>query len=64
MAKVKTVEASYGTSVEFQGVWHKFQFSMALDVEDGDNVADVKSKLWNTVVLEVQKQIEQLVGEE
>lgn len=58
------IEATYGTSVEIKGLWHKFSFSMKVALEDGDDVSLAKEKLWNTVIAEVEKQITALVGGE
>ena len=61
MAKVKEMEASYGTSAEIGGMWHKFQFSMKVELADDEDLQETKEKLWNTVQLEVEKQVQELI---
>lgn len=61
MAKVSKIEASYGTSAEIKGMWHKFQFSMEIELAEDDNLEENKEKLWNTVQFEVEKQVEDLI---
>jgi len=61
MAKVKSFKAEYGMSVELGGVWNKFYCGIELELENGDDTQDVKKKAWNTVVLEVEKQVEDAV---
>ena len=63
MAKVTKIEATYGTSAEIKGMWHKFSFSMEVELADDDNLDENREKLWNTVQLEVEKQVEELIGE-
>lgn len=61
MAKVKTFGATYGTSVEINTVWHKIQASIEVEIEEGDDIEHVKAMCHNTVQLEVQKQLEDLI---
>ena len=61
MAKVKEVSVESGISVEVApNMWHKFRFGMTLEVEDGDNMDEVKRKAWNTCHSEVEKQVKEV----
>lgn len=62
MAKVKEVTASYGASAEINGVWHKFQFGITVEIEDGDDTNKVKEMCWNTCQVEVEKQFNEVIG--
>lgn len=62
MAKVKTIGASYGISFEFQNSWHKFNSSIEVELEEGDNISKVKEMAYNTVKNEVVKQVDELVN--
>jgi hypothetical protein len=61
MSKVSKVEATYGTSAEIKGMWHKFSFSMEVELATDDDLQEVREKLWNTVQIEVEKQVEELI---
>lgn len=61
MAKITSVKAEYGVSMEIRGVWHKVLFAMEVQPEKADNVDDVKKKLWNTVEIEIEKQINEII---
>jgi len=61
MVKVRSFKAEYGMSVELNGVWNKFYCGIELELENEDDTQDVKKKAWNTVVLEVEKQVEDAV---
>jgi hypothetical protein len=60
MPKVKEIQASVGSSAEIRGVWYKFQFSITLEIEEGDDLAEVKRKAWNTCNDEVIKQLDEI----
>lgn len=63
MAKIISFRAEYGTSVEIKGIWHKLYAAIEVAPESDDEPMDqVKEKAWNTVVHEVEKQIEDIVG--
>lgn len=62
MAKVKSFKAEFGTSAEIKGVWYKFNSGIELDIEPGDDMEDVKNRAWNTVIQEVEKQMNDLVN--
>ena len=57
MAKVKTFKAEYGMSIEIRGVWHKFGCSVEVEAEPDDDPVKLKEKTWNTVLLEIEKQV-------
>lgn len=63
MAKVKSFKASYGISAEMQGIWHKFESGIEIEVEPEDNLDDVKRKAWNTVKHEVEKKVLEVAEE-
>lgn len=56
MAKVTSFGSTFGMSLEIKGVWHKFQSSITIEPEEGDDMEEVKKKAHNTVQLEVEKQ--------
>ena len=60
MAKVKTFTSGYGFSGSINGQWHKFNTEITIEIEPGDNIAEIKEKAWNTCYQEVEKQIQQL----
>lgn len=62
MAKVKELSASCGVSAEINGVWHKFNFGITVEVEKGDNTSKIKEMLWDTCYVEVEKQIKSITG--
>ena len=57
MAKVKTFAAEYGMSIEIRGVWHKFSCKIEAETEPGDDLINLKEKTWNTVLMEIEKQV-------
>ena len=44
MAKVKTFTAGYGFSGSINGQWHKFNTEITIEIEPGDNIAEIKEK--------------------
>lgn len=58
MAKVTKFESRYGISLELNEVWYKFQAGIEIELEDGDNIPEVKKKAHDTVQLEVEKQLQ------
>ncbi|WMU07969.1 hypothetical protein vBCtySFA88_00037 [Clostridium phage vB_CtyS-FA88] len=63
MAKLKSIRCEYGTSFQtggLNGVWHKVGCTVELELEDKDNTKKVKEMAWNTVVEEIEKQIEDI----
>lgn len=62
MARVLSFRAEYGTSVEVKGVWHKLYAAVEVAPEGDEDVAEVKEKAWNTVVTEIENQIEDIIG--
>lgn len=67
MPKMKSFKTEYGISLEIDGVWHKFYAGVEIEVENGDKTDDIKKKAWNTVINEVEKQIDEtrkhIIGE-
>jgi hypothetical protein len=61
MAKVKSFRAETGVSVELKGQWYKFYTAIELELEEGDDTAEVKKKAWNTVHAEIEKQFTELL---
>ena len=61
MARVKSFGSTFGMSMEIQGVWYKFQSSIEIEIDEGDDVAAVKDKAHKTVQLEVEKQVQETV---
>ena len=45
MAKVKTFTAGYGFSGSINGQWHKFNTEITIEIEPGDNIAEIKEVL-------------------
>lgn len=60
MAKVKSFKAEFGSSAEIKGVWYKFYSGIELELEPGDDTEDVKERAWNTVIREIEKQMEEV----
>lgn len=63
MAKVTRFRAGYGLSAEINGIWHKFNAEIEIEMENGDDVQEQKRKAWNTVIAEVEKQVEEALQE-
>lgn len=61
MAKVTKFTSSFGMSLDIQNVWHKFHCGIEIEIEEGDNIEEVKKKAHNTVHLEVEKQIQKAI---
>lgn len=59
--KVKSFKAESGVSVEINKQWYKFYSGIEVTVEDGDDVAEVKRKAWNTVNTEIEKQVREVL---
>jgi hypothetical protein len=57
MAKLKSFRAEAGISLDIKGTWYKFYCGVELEMEEGDNSAEVKQKAWNTVHQELEKQV-------
>lgn len=60
MAKLKEFSASYGTTIERNGVYHKLSASVTIEMEEGDKSDQVKDMAWNTVYTEIEKQLRDL----
>jgi hypothetical protein len=60
MAKVLSFRAEFGTSIEVDGVWYKLYAAIEVAPEGDETLADVKDKAWNTVVDEVEKQVDEI----
>ena len=61
MAKVVLFGVGYGVSIEHKGVWHRFDCKIDMQIEENDALADVKTKAWNTVYAEVEKQFKNAI---
>lgn len=61
MARVESFEVEYGLSIEHKGVWHRFGCKINTTVEPDDSLAEVKTKAWNTVYAEVEKQFKNVI---
>ena len=59
MAKVKSFTTSFGISAEIKGFWQKFNCTVEVEPEEGDNLDEIKNTAWNTVIREVEKQVEE-----
>lgn len=63
MAKVQKIDVESGVSIETApNVWYKFKYGMTVEIEEGDNLSDVKRKAWNTAHDEIAKQVADLQG--
>jgi hypothetical protein len=58
MAQVKTFRAEFGSSVEIRKVWYKFTAAIELELTPDDDPPEVIEKAWNTVINEVEIQLE------
>ena len=61
MPKIKGFKTGYGLSVEIKGVWHKLNCEIELELLEGEDFPSTKEKAWNTVVDEVEKQIQRII---
>lgn len=61
MAKVVAFAAEYGVSAELRGHWHRFSARVEVAVEDSDEPSEVMKKAWNTVISEVEKQVQEVI---
>jgi len=61
MAKVKSFKAETGLSLQIKDVWYKFYCGIELELEPDDDVATVKKKAWDTVSVEVEKQMKEVI---
>lgn len=59
--KVKSYRAEAGVSVEIKGNWYKFYNAIEVELDELDNVQEAKEKAWNTVHLELEKQVEETI---
>ncbi len=59
--KVVKFGSSFGMSLDIRGTWHKFQSSIEIEIEDGDDFEKAKRMAHNTVQLEVEKQIQEAI---
>ena len=57
MAKVKSFKAGRGVTIEKNGVYHKFNCEIEIEIEENDNTQEIKNRAWNTVDTELEKQI-------
>lgn len=62
LAKVKTFKAGYGVSFEYKNIWNKLSGEIEVELEEGDDTDKVKELAWNTVKVEVEKQIDELLN--
>ena len=63
MARVKIIGAEYGTSFQIKEVWHKLSFKIETEVGPEEDLSEIKEKTWNTVIVEVEKQINSILSE-
>lgn len=63
MAKVTKISVSRGVSFQKgqYDPWYKMQCGIELDIEDGDDIEAVKKKAWNTVDVEIEKQLQDIM---
>lgn len=61
MAKVLTFKADYGMSIQIKEIWHKMSCSMEVEIEPKDELALVKERTWNSVIIEVEKQFKDIL---
>ncbi|MFW6311216.1 MAG: hypothetical protein ACOC1K_03165 [Nanoarchaeota archaeon] len=64
MARVKSFTAGRGVTIEHRGIYHKFNCSIEIEIEEGDDTTDIKEKAWNTVDKELEKKIDEVLSEE
>lgn len=62
MAKVRSFKAESGISFEYRGQWYKYHAGIELEIEPGDDLESVKRKAWNTVEVELEKQVTSIIG--
>ena len=62
MPKVVSFKASTGISMELKGTWYKFSAGIEVELEPEDDTNKVKEMAWNTVHLEIEKQIKEITG--
>jgi len=63
MAEVKTVEISRGVTIEKNGVYHKFNCGLEIELSEGDDPQKCREKGWNTVERELERKIDELDDE-
>lgn len=63
MAKIITVEAEMGFSTEINKSWYKYGFRIHVQPEEGDDLAEIKKKAWNTCNIEIEKQVKATIDE-
>jgi hypothetical protein len=61
MAKVSHFSSKFGMSLEIKDVWYKFESAITIEVDEGDNLEEVKKKAHNTVQVEVENQLQAVV---
>lgn len=63
MAKVKSFKAEYGLSIQIKDNWHKFSCSLETEIEPNDDIKRVKEMTWNTVIVEIEKQVKEVLDQ-
>lgn len=66
MPKIKSIKAEYSTSANIRDVWHRVGFTIELELTDDEQskekFSEVKTKAWQIVESEVEKQIKDLLA--
>lgn len=65
MAKLTKISVTRGVSFQKGQYepWYKIQCGIELELDENDNADEVKRKAWNTVDLEIEKQLQEIINE-
>ena len=59
MAKTTTIRATSRISTKIKDTFYTFEYCEERQIEDGDDVANEREKLWETCNTEVDNQVEE-----
>ena len=59
--KITTVRATSRISTKLKDDFYTFQYCEERQVEDGDDIEQIREELWTTCHAEVDKQVEEIV---
>lgn len=57
MAKLRSFKAGMAVTLEFQGMWRRFECTVEVEPDEGEDTALVKERAWRTVDYELEQRV-------
>lgn len=62
MAKTTTIKATYRMSTKIKNDFFTVEYTEERAVEKDDNIEDERAKLWETVITEIENQVDDIIA--